>query len=80
MAWYADMITLIEADGTPSPLAAGGNNKACKGVVDPLLENYVAEVTDPSACGVPPESTSSPTTSPPTTLLRQRHFQARVLS
>ena len=37
------MITLIEADGTPSPLAAGGNNKACKGVVDPLLENYVAE-------------------------------------
>ncbi|KAL9185786.1 hypothetical protein ACHAXT_003563 [Thalassiosira profunda] len=41
----------IESDGAPAPLAAGGNNKVCKGVVDENLDSFVSEA-DPTVCGV----------------------------
>jgi len=58
----------IEADGTPPPLQAGGNNKVCKGLVDANLASYVSEETDTSVCGVdePVVSTPSPSLSPKT--------------
>jgi parallel beta-helix repeat protein len=44
----------IEADGTPPPLAAGGNNKVCKGLVDSNLDTVVAAAADPVVCGIAP--------------------------
>ncbi|KAL7547224.1 hypothetical protein ACHAWF_010547 [Thalassiosira exigua] len=44
----------IEADGTPPPLAVGGNNKVCKGLVDSNLDSVVAAVTDPAVYGIAP--------------------------
>ena len=67
MARYDDDYAYkIEADGTPAPLAVGGNNKVCKGLVDSNLESVVSVSEDTSVCGVEPPvvSTPSPSTSP----------------
>lgn len=49
---------------TPPPLAAGGNNRVCKGLVSPELESVVSEETDPSVCGVVTVSSAPPTSEP----------------
>lgn len=61
----------IVADGALPPLAAGGNNQVCKGLVNVNLESVVSEATDPAVCGLPPVTsapsknpTRSPSTSP----------------
>lgn len=59
--------TVEDGGATPPPLAAGGNNRVCKGLVSPELKSVVVEATDPSVCGSVPVSdspTSSPTSEP----------------
>eukprot|EP00586_Coscinodiscus_wailesii_P001337 CAMPEP_0172488786 /NCGR_PEP_ID=MMETSP1066-20121228/18518_1 /TAXON_ID=671091 /ORGANISM="Coscinodiscus wailesii, Strain CCMP2513" /LENGTH=651 /DNA_ID=CAMNT_0013256243 /DNA_START=59 /DNA_END=2014 /DNA_ORIENTATION=- len=64
--------TVEDGGATPPPLAAGGNNKVCKGLVSPELESVVNEETDPSVCGIlvsaspTPNSISQPTKQPVT--------------
>lgn len=40
----------IESDGSPCPLAAGGNNKACRGLIGSNLVSNVKDVSDESIC------------------------------
>lgn len=54
----------IEADNSPPPLAAGGNNKVCRGLVDSNLDDVVSEVTNPTVCGLSPLTTAQPSASP----------------
>lgn len=59
----------IEADGEPAPLAAGGNNRACRGLIDSNLDGVVTEEADPTDCGLlpsPPTTTPAPTAGPTT--------------
>lgn len=48
-------------------MAAGGNNKACRGLVDSNLDDVVSEASDPTVCGLPPLATSAPTSGPTVT-------------
>jgi len=56
--------TVEDGGATPPPLAAGGNNRVCKGLVSPELESVVGEETDLSVCGVEVISSASPTSGP----------------
>lgn len=56
--------TVEDGGATPPPLAAGGNNRVCKGLVSPELESVVSEETDPSVCGVVTVSSAPPTSEP----------------
>jgi len=48
--YVTDYAFKIESDGSPYPLAAGGNNKACRGLIGSNLVSYVKSVSDESIC------------------------------
>jgi len=48
--YETDYAFKIESDGSPYPLAAGGNNKACRGRIGSNLVSYVKQVSDESIC------------------------------
>mmetsp|Transcript_12959 Transcript_12959/g.27970 ORF Transcript_12959/g.27970 Transcript_12959/m.27970 type:complete len:338 (+) Transcript_12959:341-1354(+) len=56
----------VDGSGPPPPLAAGGNNKVCRGLVDEYIGGVVWPATDTTVCGVPspPATTPAPSTSP----------------
>lgn len=59
--------TVEDGGATPPPLAAGGNNRVCKGLVSPELESVVGEESDLSVCSRPSsQPTPQPTTLEPT--------------
>mmetsp|Transcript_16663 Transcript_16663/g.36091 ORF Transcript_16663/g.36091 Transcript_16663/m.36091 type:complete len:650 (-) Transcript_16663:163-2112(-) len=69
MARYEDDYAYnLEADGSgpPPPLAAGGNNKVCRGLVDEYIGDAVVQATDATECSAPapPAVTSAPSRSP----------------
>lgn len=41
-----------EDSGSPAPIEAGGNNKACRGLVDIIPESVVKSETNLSVCGI----------------------------
>ena len=53
-ARYDDDYAYIQVDdGTPTPLAAGGNNKACRGLIDLDPSTAAVPASPLSVCGVP---------------------------
>lgn len=65
-ARYDDDYAFKQEDdsGVPAPVEAGGNNKACRGLVQMDPASIVAEVTDLSVCGLAVEETPAPTDAP----------------
>lgn len=56
----------VDGSGPPPPLAAGGNNKVCSGLVDEYISSVVWPTTGTAVCGVPgpPSATPVPSRSP----------------